>query len=193
MTVAAVVLASGQPEELSQHQQLMQLGAQSILETVLNEVKAWPVDERLVVLGHDHDRVMNEIDFDGFTVVVDFGWETGSMSAIRAALDHLTRRSGPPEDVILARGDQVATPVSAVEALVQSDDPSAAVVPVFRFERGYPVMIRRAMWDRLLGSDDDADLLKLLDAARWQVAEERVDELPPRPADSDRAVQILGA
>jgi len=191
MSVAAVVLAGAQPPGLSEHQQLLAWNGEPLLSIVLSEVRDWPVDERVVVLGHDSDRVLDEIDLEGFTVIVDFGWESGQMSPIRSALDHLTRQTGVPDGVILARGDQPATPISAVEALVDSEDPSLAIVPVFRFERGYPVLIKRGMWDRLLGSDDDADLVKLLEASKWQVAEVRVDDLPPRPAISDRAVQIL--
>ncbi|MBT8200638.1 MAG: NTP transferase domain-containing protein, partial [Acidimicrobiia bacterium] len=90
MTVAGVLLASGQHAALSEHQQLLMWDQQeTLLEHVMSQMLTWPVDERIVVLGHDADAVISAVDFEGFTIVVDFDWHLGAMSSLSAALDHL--------------------------------------------------------------------------------------------------------
>ncbi len=189
MTVAAVVLAGGQPAALSDHQQLLVWRGRPLLEHVVDQVRGWPVDERLVVLGHDADQVLESVDLTGCTVLIDLDWELGPMSGLRAALDHLSRRSGPPSAVVVGRGDQPNTQPELVEALILAEG-GLAVVPIYRYARGYPVLARRGLWDRLLSAPDDADLLRSLETLSGEVVEVRIDRVPERLVDTDRALAL---
>ncbi len=190
MTVTAVLIASGQSVGLTEHQQLLTwVEGESLLEHVMRQVVSWPVDERIVVLGHDADTVIEALEWDGFTVVVDYDWELGPMSSLRAALDHVMRRTGSPSAVLVCHANQPEFPSDAIDLLLEEEG-SLAVVPVYRYERGYPVLLRSGLWDRLMSSDDTTELLTMLETVP-NVSEVRIDALPARRIDTDRALTFV--
>ncbi|MBT8200630.1 MAG: NTP transferase domain-containing protein [Acidimicrobiia bacterium] len=189
MTVAGVLLASGQHAALSEHQQLLMWDQQeTLLEHVMSQMLTWPVDERIVVLGHDADAVISAVDFEGFTIVVDFDWHLGAMSSLSAALDHLMRRTGPPAAVLVTHADQAETPLAAIDELLAAEG-SLVVAPVYRYQRGYPLLIRSGFWDRLMSADVSTELLRIIETAP-DVSDVRIDALPARRIDSDRALAL---
>ena len=189
MKVGLVVLAAGQSPDLTSHQQLMEWESGTLLDAVLDEAREWPVDERFVVLGNDADAVVEQTDLSGFVVVIDEDWINGPLGSLRIALDHITREPSPPDGVLIALASQPNTPVEVVEAVVETETHHQAVVPVYRYERGYPLMLDRSGWDRVLTADDQSDLLRLLESVK--VDEVRIDALPPRLVDSDRSLTFF--
>lgn len=191
-TAAAIVLAAGSSSRLGSPKQLVDLDGRPLLEAVVGAVVAWPVGEVLVVLGSGAEQILDAVDFADATVVINEGWEEGIASSIRVGLDVLTREPSW-ERVFIVLGDQPRIPAEIPERLlaVAEDAYHPAVVPVYRYERGNPVLFERSLWPRLMTLEGDSGASALLRTHPEWVEEVRFDHLPPRDVDTPSDVADL--
>ena len=66
-----------------------------------------------------------------------------------------------------------------------------AIVPKYRYTRGNPVLIDRALWPRLMSLEGDEGAQRLLQAHSEWVEEVWFDSLPPRDIDTQADVEEL--
>jgi molybdenum cofactor cytidylyltransferase len=189
---AAIVLAAGSSSRLGSPKQLVDVGGRPMLESIVASVSEWPVEVVVVVLGSGADEVLEAVDFGDALVAVNDGWEEGIASSIRVGLDVLTRDPAW-ERVFVVLGDQPSipdeVPVRLLEAMEASGRPAAA--PVYRYDRGNPVLFDRGLWPRLMTLEGDAGASALLRTHPEWVEEVRFDQLPPRDIDTASDVADL--
>lgn len=193
-TTTAVVLAGGASRRLGRPKQLVRYRNRPLLESVVASVLGWPVDTVVVVLGAHADEILADVDFGGAVVAINEGWEEGIASSLRVGLDILSR--DPHADLVfIALGDQPGIPDDVPGALLAAAASSSrrALVPVYRYERGNPVLFRRQLWERLMTLEGDHGAAELLKAHPDWVEEVRVDHLPPRDIDTAADVADLTA
>lgn len=190
--LAALVLAAGSSSRLGRIKQLEPWGDGTLLGHVVDQVRNLPVDEVWVVLGADWERIREEVDLDGCGIVENPEWEEGLASSLRVGLDALLRRS-KAESVLIVLGDQPEVPAGVVERMleVQRRSPRLAVVPKYRYVWGNPVIVSRALWERLMSLEGDEGAKRLLQAHPEWVEEVWVDALPPRDVDTPADVEEL--
>jgi molybdenum cofactor cytidylyltransferase len=191
-TTAAIVLAAGSSSRLGSPKQLVDIGGRPLLESVVAAVGGWGVGIVVVVLGSGADEILESVDFGDALAVVNEGWEEGIASSIRVGLDVLTR-DPVWERVFVVLGDQPRipddVPLGLMDALEESARPAA--VPVYRYERGNPVLFDRGLWPRLMTLEGDTGASGLLLAHPEWVQEVRFDHLPPRDVDTRSDVAEL--
>ena len=157
----AVVLANEPGTGFIESKYLGDVGGMALIDRVLADVSSWPVDDTVVVLGPDAEEVLHGMTHTDATVVIDLEWSEGSAASLRVGLDVVMR--GPATDfVVIALADQLGVGSDDVEALIEAARDATASVPKYRYRRGFPVVLERSIWERLLGSEGDLDLLDLL-------------------------------
>ena len=136
MTVVAVVLAAGASTRFGSPKQRI------LLEPVVRRVRqADSVDDVLVVLGaYDVDTEER--------VVRCAEWERGPGASLRCGLEAL-RPEAEAAVVVLADGPELAP--AAVERVVEAwrAGGSPILAASYGGERGHPVVLDRAAWDRI--------------------------------------------
>lgn len=186
MSIAALVLAAGGSQRLGRPKQLEPWGSDNLLEHVIRQTVAFPVDEVWVVVGANADRVLEQTDFMGAGVIENPEWEEGIASSIRAGLDALTQLSRC-ETALIVLGDQPNISAEVVEELLvshrRSDSPVS--VPKYRYNRGNPVAVDRSMWPRLMSLEGDEGGGRLWQAHPEWVNEVWFSELGPRDIDTE--------
>lgn len=191
-TTAAIVLAGGGSSRLGSPKQLVDLDGRPMLESVVAAVSEWPVDLVVVVLGSGAEEILETVDLGESLVVVNEGWAEGIASSIRVGLDVLTR-SPSWERVFMVLADQPRIPEDVpgllLSAALASHRP--AIVPVYRYDRGHPVLFDRSLWPRLMTLEGDTGASGLLRTHPEWVEEVRVDHLPPRDVDTSSDVADL--
>lgn len=191
-TTAAVVLAAGASERLGTPKQLVDWNGRPLLEGVVRAVAEWPVDVVVVVLGASAEEILERVDLDDAVVAINEGWAEGMASSIRVAFDILTRDRAITRAFVVL-GDQPRIPVEVPERLlaVAQDATRPAIVPVYRYERGNPVLFDRSLWPRLMTLEGDAGASALLRTHHEWVEEVRFDQLAPRDIDTPSDVADL--
>ncbi len=153
---------------------------------------AWPVDHVVVVLGASADAILDVIDFGDSTVAINDGWEDGVASSLRVGLDVLTRDPNW-ERVFVALGDQPGIPEAVPNRLIAAAEESQrpAVVPVYRYEWGNPVLFDRSMWPRLMTIEGDAGASALLHSHPEWVETVRFSDVAPQDVNTPDDVANL--
>jgi CTP:molybdopterin cytidylyltransferase MocA len=184
MGVAALLLAAS-GGDFEGPAALLPWNRTPLVDHVLTDMAAWPVDELIVVIGMDEARVLSKAQLPGATVVIDPGWKEGSASALRAGLDMLTRLE--TYDAVVVRSVLVPdVRVDVVEQLVArfGETERSAVVPKYRYVRGEPVLIGKELWGRFMGTEGEANIQQVLSTHPDWVDEVWVDRLAPHTIDT---------
>ena len=179
MSIAALLVAS-MGGDFKGPAALLPWNRTPLVDHVLGEVASWPVDEVMVVIGMDEERVLSKASLSGATVLVDPGWNEGTASSLRVGLDMLTRTESADAVVVT----DVLTPTiggDVVQRMVEQYQQTErhAVVPKYRYARGKPALVGSFLWGRLMGLEGAAAIDQVLSTHPEWVDEVWVDRLPP--------------
>jgi CTP:molybdopterin cytidylyltransferase MocA len=153
--VSAIVLAAGGGSRFGGGKLLTKLGGQPIIEAVLDNLREAPVDEIIVVVSADAERLREVCERYGVRTVANEEWERGQSTSVLTGL----RASGGRVAVVLL-GDQPFVGAEAVERLVAAFAEGAKVaVATYGGKRRNPVLFSREVWPLLeaeLAGDEGA-------------------------------------
>jgi CTP:molybdopterin cytidylyltransferase MocA len=153
--VSAIVLAAGGGSRFGGGKLLAKLGGQPIIEAVLDNLREAPVDEIIVVVGADAERLREVCERYGVRIVANEEWERGQSTSVLAGL----RASGGRAAVVLL-GDQPFVGARAVERLVAAfAEGTKVAVATYGGKRRNPVLFSREVWPLLeaeLAGDEGA-------------------------------------
>ena len=180
MPVIAIVLAADRGDGFPGPKYLTPIRGRAMIERTLEDVGAWPVDRVVVVLGADAEEVLDDAPLEDVDVIVDPEWEEGLAASLRAALD-LIESEAPASFIVVARGDQPGVDASVVSALLDRAVSSGAeaVVPKYRYARGWPLVLTRSARQALLAREGALDLHSVLAAHPGTTEEVWIDRLAP--------------
>lgn len=181
MKVAAMVLAADDSSGFAGSKYLSPLRDSTLIETVVAEVRRWPVDEVLVVLGSEADDIMQKADFGDAIIVVDLEQGGGDAAALRVGIDTLYRLD-EHDTAVLIHADQLgARPEEVAKLLDQHrEGHKPAVVPKYRYSTGHPVVVGELIWPRLISMEGTTSFDQVLATHPDWVDEVWFDRLPPR-------------
>ena len=147
--VAAVVLAAGAGSRFGGAKLLAELDGAPLVEHVLGALEGAPVDETVVVVGADAEKLREVCEpYDGVRVVENPAWAQGQSTSVRAGLEAL----GPgTRAAVFLLGDQPLVGAGAVARLVGAFAGGAHVaVATYGGVRRNPVIFSRGVWPSLL-------------------------------------------
>ena len=149
------MLAAGGGSRFGGGKLLAELGGRPIIEAVFDNLRGAPVDEIIVVVGADAQRLREVCERYGVRAVANKEWERGQSTSVLAGL-----RSCRGEAAVVLLGDQPFIGAEAVERLVASFAEGAKVaVATYGGKRRNPVLFSREVWPLLeaeLAGDEGA-------------------------------------
>ena len=188
--IAAVILAAGSGTRFGSTKQLAEIGGKPMLQHVIDAAGSSVVDEIVVVLGADADRVERALDLPTRARLVrNERHLEGQSTSLAAGLGALP--AGCEAAVILLADQPTLTP-SAVDAVVEAFRSGAGPIvrPLYRGTSGHPVLLAREVWPRALEVAGDTGARDLLAANPDLVNDVDLDlDAPPdvdTPEDRDR-------
>lgn len=161
---SGIILAAGTSSRLGQPKQLLELDGRPMLQYVVDSATEAGLDEIVVVLGHDADRIASALALPGNArIVINDHYERGQSSSLRTGIDALDPRS--PAAVILLGDQPGLSPEAirrAIDAFASASDP--IVRTFWRGTPGHPVVVARSHWAALreiIGDRGARDLLSM--------------------------------
>lgn len=169
MRTAGVVLAAGASRRMGRPKQLLPLGGGTLLDAVLGAVRSASLDEVVLVLGAEAERILAAVDTRGVRVVIAAEHAEGMGASLRTGVAAL----GPDiERVAILLGDQPRVDATLIDALLarhqESGRPAAAVSAGGVLQP--PVVADRRLWPELLTARGDVGLRGVLRAIPGGVA-----------------------
>jgi CTP:molybdopterin cytidylyltransferase MocA len=159
--IGAVVLAAGEGRRFGGVKQLAVVDGRPLASHAARAVAA--LSPRVVVLGHAAAQVREGADLSGASVVVCRDWAAGQSASLRCGVAAL----GPVDAAVVVLGDMPGVTPAAVDAVVAAWDGVAdAVRATYSGAPGHPVLLGRALLDRVGELRGDAGFRALLEDAR---------------------------
>jgi len=136
----ALVLAAGESIRMGRSKQLLPFENKTILETVIDHITQSRVDEILVVLGSNREKIEELIKDMPVKSVYNPSFKEGMLSSVQKGFISI------PEDVeavLVFLVDQPKIPSSVIDQIINAYQYSEKqiVIPVYHQKRGHPALI----------------------------------------------------
>ena len=176
-----LVLAAGAGSRFGGGKLLATIAGRPVLQHVLDALAEAGVDESVVVLGQDAERLETTIDWGNARRVVNPEPERGLSSSLHVGFAAIGE-GAEAVAVLVALGDQPLVSAAVVRALLDRPEKRGRpiVVPAYADDRGRnPVLVRRAAFDLIEEASGDRGLGPVLEAHPELVSEIVVEGANP--------------
>lgn len=156
--LAAVILAGGASQRMGSPKALLPYQGRPFLEHLLEVTLHPKIGARRIVLGAHAEPIASAVRLATDEIVVNEDWEKGQLSSIHVAIRSLPAGT---DGLILCLIDHPLISATLVNDLIEQFYASQAagqvkiVIPVFRGQRGHPVIFSAALYDELLAAPLD--------------------------------------
>ncbi|MDI3547199.1 MAG: molybdenum cofactor cytidylyltransferase [Halanaerobiales bacterium] len=147
--ITAIILAAGEAKRMGRIKQLLPWGRSTVLETVISQVAncKYIDDEVRVVLGAYQEKispVLRKWEQPGLRVMINNNYQQGMLSSIHKGVEGLPEET---EYLMFFLGDKpmITTELINSIALELLKRRPEIMVPVFKGQRGHPVIITTAL------------------------------------------------
>jgi molybdenum cofactor cytidylyltransferase len=169
--VTAIVLAAGESRRMGRLKPLLPFGTRTVIETAVRSLKASPVDEILVVTGHQSGAIERTLESAPVRVVRNRDYRLGMLSSIQRGL----AAAAPETDwFVFALADQPQLQPAVVASLLSAANAvPAAYIPTYGGRRGHPILIHARLRDEIANLDSGVGLRQL-----WEIHPDLVRLVP---------------
>jgi CTP:molybdopterin cytidylyltransferase MocA len=165
MSVGAVLLAAGESRRMEGvNKLLLELNGVPLVKRSLFALSGSGIDELVIVLGHDADRIEPLLADFPVRIVRNEDYAAGQMSSVHAGLVAL---AGDFDAIIIALADQPLLNAQDVTALIgafKKRERGSVVVPTFEAARGNPIILAGDLRTRILDSGLDLGCRHLIES-----------------------------
>jgi molybdenum cofactor cytidylyltransferase len=140
---------------------LLPYGAGSVLQSVVRSLKASPVDEVRVILGHRSEELAAHLAGEGVETIRNPRYLEGMLTSVQAGI-----ASAPPETewLVIALGDQPSLRPETVRLLLTEAraGTESILVPSYGGRRGHPLLIHAGHREEIATLGGETGLRELL-------------------------------
>ena len=170
--ISGVVLAAGTSSRLGRPKQLLELEGRPLLQHVVEAAAASGLDEVIVVLGYESERIASALTLPpGTRVVVNRDYEAGQSTSLRAGLGSVDPEA---KAAAILLGDQPRVTPPAISKVLDAFRASEATIvrALWQGTPGHPVVLARSEWDSIKNLKGDTGARDLVaTSARVEVVE----------------------
>lgn len=184
VTSACVVLAAGASTRMGSPKQLLEVRGRPLLERIVAAACASRVDDVVVVLGAEAQRIRDAIHIGRARVVVNANFADGMSTSLRAGVaalgDEVAR-------VVIVLGDQPDVDAPLIDELLAVQEASRLPAAALDFDGLLhpPVVLARELWPRIDALRGDVGLRQLLRQDPDRVARLAAPSPAGHPIDID--------
>jgi len=149
-----VILAAGMSSRMGEAKQLLRLGEHTLLEHVLENVRASGVGDIVLVLGHAAETIVKSIAAKNLKVVVNDAYREGMGSSLRTGVSALPAEI---DAAFIVLADQPFVQPDTLKSIMDRYRKSSAqiVIPMYKGFRGNPVLLDRSVFPEVMALAGD--------------------------------------
>ncbi len=179
--ISAIVLAAGEGSRFGGTKQISRVRGKPLAQHAIDAATEAGVDEVVVVLGHDAERVREALRLGTARWVVNPAYATGMASSLSAGLAHADPGS---EGAVILLADQPGITAQHVRALLEAFGARRSPIVRLAFRSGPgPALIARELWADVARLEGDVGARALIERRPELV--ENVDVGGDAPVDVD--------
>ncbi len=163
MKISAIVLAAGESRRMGSTKQLLPLEGKVLLQDALDSLEKSEVDEVILVLGHDAERIRREVTAPHARIVFNANYATGMVTSIQQGLAVLDESA---DAFFIVLGDLPGIGPAVYNQLIEefrrAHPAKGIIVPVYQSKRGHPVLFSIKYREESLRLRGDIGLREIL-------------------------------
>ncbi|HET9221529.1 MAG TPA: molybdenum cofactor cytidylyltransferase [Roseiflexaceae bacterium] len=191
--IAGIILAAGSASRMGRPKQLLDWGGRPLVRVVAEQALAARLDRVLVVVGAASDAVAAALADLAVELIENPAYAEGQSTSLRAGIAALTPDISA---ALVLLGDQPFVSPQIITRIVEEWHASGAaiVAPVYRGQRGNPVLFAQRVFGELLAIEGDQGARTILAADPARVRKVPFDDDRPladidTPEDYQRLVR----
>jgi molybdenum cofactor cytidylyltransferase len=150
--IAAIVPAAGMSTRMGRNKLLLAFKGKALIAQAVDTLLESEVDEIIVVLGHEADKVKEKLQGKQVTVIENPSYRQGMSTSIRVGLGAV---SSGTTAIMIYLADQPLLEAQDVNRLIRAfvearKQGKSIVVPFFRGQRGNPVILDSSYKEAIL-------------------------------------------
>jgi molybdenum cofactor cytidylyltransferase len=156
----SIILAAGESKRMGFPKMMLTFKGRTILETVIEVVSSSSVNNTLIVLGAEKEKLTDLIRKYCVKHCYNDNYREGMLSSVKCGFSNL------PSDfdaVLVFQGDQPLITTEAINMVIEAYRSSGKgiVIPVYNKKRGHPILIDRKYTDNIKKLDNRVGLRSL--------------------------------
>jgi molybdenum cofactor cytidylyltransferase len=179
--ISGIVLAAGTASRFGSTKQVFELEGKPLVQHAIDIANDAELDEIVVVLGHDAQRVLAAVELpESGRVVVNERFADGQSASLAVGLQNLDAES---EAAVVLLGDQPGIHPEEIRALVRrSSETRAPIVRIRYRDAPGPALLSREIWPEALELAGDTGARVLFESHPLEEVE--IDREAPPDIDS---------
>lgn len=184
LLISAILLAAGESRRMGELKQLLPFRGKTLIEQSIDNLLASKVDQVLVVLGYQWEKISEKIQHLPVTTVVNEAYKQGMLSSIKCGLKALKE---PNQAFLIALGDQPHVPAPVINRLIEiyQYSTSGIIRPKYQGKRGHPILLDGKYRDEILKADETHPL------GLNQVIRSHLEDVLEVPVDFPAVIQDI--
>ncbi len=166
-----ILLAAGLSVRMKSSKPLLDFGGMPLLARLLEECRQSLVDAVVVVLGHEKERILEQVDFSGAQVVENPNYKSGQTSSFQSALEAMDPGT---EAFLNLPVDHPLVTRKEIDALIQAyrnrQDSSRIFIPTFEGQEGRPVLFEILLRQEILALNPDEPVNGIIEKFRDSIS-----------------------
>ena len=159
--ICAVVLAAGLSSRMGVQKLMLSFGGKTVISHIVDQILTSTIDEVYVVVGHQAERISNELSGRAVSIVNNPDYKSGMLSSVRCGLKSLPEKC---RAVMVILGDQPSITTELINKMLESYAAAekSILVPLHEGKRGHPVLFSVKYRDEIMTQYDNVGLRGLL-------------------------------
>jgi molybdenum cofactor cytidylyltransferase len=156
----AIILAAGESKRMGFPKMLLDFGGKTMLERVIENVKCSDVDEIIVVLGAENEKLKSIVSNLSVRLCYNENFMDGMLSSVKCGFRNISDRY---EAVLVFQGDQPYINADIINSVIRAyrSTDFGLIMPVCNGRRGHPLLIDHRYNDKIELLDSSEGLRSL--------------------------------
>lgn len=159
--ITGILLAAGLSTRMGEPKQLLPFGNSTIIETIIDNMLGSKLDEVIVVIGHESERVNGRIRDKPVKVVFNPNYKEGMLTSAQCGVQALSECA---DAFALMLVDQPFITSDLINRVVDSykDSDKEITLPSHNYRRGHPAIFNRRYASHILALDAESGGIRSL-------------------------------
>jgi len=157
--ISLIILAAGLSSRFSGNKLLAKISGTSIISKVVEESLKSNVDEVIVVLGHDSERISSVLTNYGCKLIYNSDYRSGQSSSVKAGVKSISPES---QSVMILPGDVALVTSNDINKIItdSNQNKNSIVCASFNNKMGHPILFKKSLFSEILLIDEKGFGLK---------------------------------
>ena len=173
--ISAIILAAGESTRMGEPKPLVKFGQHSFLEAILQNFRNAGIEDVLIVLGHESERIIEELKLPVDNYTINKNYQLGQFSSVQQGVKNLNSKC---TGAFLALVDQpqISTKVLINICKVFEENANKIVIPTFRGKRGHPPVLPKWLFHEILTANPTQKTSEIIRNHPHKVCELKIDD-----------------